>query len=168
MSTVVSSYHPTSNRNLFLAWSFVNVVVSSYHPTSNRNSQYAVERGEWLYLLIILHQTATGFQNFFIASSCIFLSSYIKPQLSPACPLLRFVVSSYHPTSNRNLPLSLRRTRQVVSSYHPTSNRNLIVLMMAAVELYLLIILHQTATSFSLIFNCSRCIFLSSYIKPQP
>ena len=99
-------------------------VVSSYHPTSNRNLNWFLVFHAVLYLLIILHQTATPIHSISQQAGCIFLSSYIKPQL--------YVASS----------LSVL----VVSSYHPTSNRNLLIVFITVVLLYLLIILHQTAT----------------------
>ena len=122
------------------------VVVSSYHPTSNRNEDLVLIHTSPLYLLIILHQTATTVKHTLHGFGCIFLSSYIKPQLGCLCLRFYCVVSSYHPTSNRNKPGTLRHY----------------------VTLYLLIILHQTATLLMPRYKSFRCIFLSSYIKPQP
>ena len=120
-----------------------------------------------MYLLIILHQTATISRIIIIEISCIFLSSYIKPQryfalvLSLSCCIF---LSSY---IKPQLHWQLRPCDDVVSSYHPTSNRNVIALLEGLVGLYLLIILHQTATTVRTNHYILCCIFLSSYIKPQ-
>ena len=124
---------------------FTDNVVSSYHPTSNRNFPRLVLSCKRLYLLIILHQTATSLPLSPASFGCIFLSSYIKPQLSSI-----FLC-----------------TDTVVSSYHPTSNRNFGNFAYLCGKLYLLIILHQTATARLIKIMPKRCIFLSSYIKPQ-
>ena len=56
---VVYHYNPTSNRNseglFYILWK----VVYHYNPTSNRNCHYDIVFLTGLYIIIILHQTAT-------------------------------------------------------------------------------------------------------------
>ena len=56
---VVYHYNPTSNRNRYSLHRGRRRVVYHYNPTSNRN--HALQRGNvfQLYIIIILHQTAT-------------------------------------------------------------------------------------------------------------
>ena len=100
---VVSSYHPTSNRNLivFRFHSDKLYLLIILHQTATANPEDS--RVRRLYLLIILHQTATFRVGLDVWRCCIFLSSYIKPQPKAWCWCWCCVVSSYHPTSNRNL-----------------------------------------------------------------
>ena len=56
---VVYHYNPTSNRNESAIWYFTTKVVYHYNPTSNRNSAMCVAASAVLYIIIILHQTAT-------------------------------------------------------------------------------------------------------------
>ena len=122
-----------------------------------------------LYILIFLHQTAT--QRFFllIFLRCISLYSYIKPQrffiaelyfvaVYPYIPtsnrncnciyaIGKFAVYPYIPTSNRNHLLPLAPHATAVYPYIPTSNRNRFPHLSCQDVLYILIFLHQTATS---------------------
>ena len=82
-----------------------------------------------------------------VGAGCISLYSYIKPQLALSGVFLGLAVYPYIPTSNRNSCTSLLRATQAVYPYIPTSNRNLLTGLMAALRLYILIFLHQTATS---------------------
>ena len=208
---VVSSYHPTSNRNddvsSLPAGTLYLLIILHQTATMRCASRWTGA----LYLLIILHQTATNQSLVFDFIGCIFLSSYIKPQ--PHDPYRAYAVSCiflssyikpqlfgpFRSPSSRCIFLSsyikpqpvapLAASERVVSSYHPTSNRNSLPLLANQAELYLLIILHQTATCPAFFCCWSRlylliilhqtatplvvwlyimcCIFLSSYIKPQ-
>ncbi len=56
---VVYHYNPTSNRNSIFVALNLRLVVYHYNPTSNRNEWIATIHGTELYIIIILHQTAT-------------------------------------------------------------------------------------------------------------
>ena len=186
------------------------VVVYHLHPTSNRNLKLTNREGAELYIIFILHQTATDLQLDSLTEGCISSSSYIKPQL---CHIFYFfiqVVYHLHPTSNRNcrfsffpiLPLYiifiLHQTAtcygpswlvpgcissssyikpqrpaciavapSVVYHLHPTSNRNFLSVHFQTLLLYIIFILHQTATWVTSLIVKHRCISSSSYIKPQ-
>ena len=62
-------------------------------------------------------------------------------------PCDRLVVYHYNPTSNRNLEEAAEEDAEVVYHYNPTSNRNAQSTAFCAALLYIIIILHQTATS---------------------
>ena len=66
--TVVYHYNPTSNRNKSTQTFFLDNVVYHYNPTSNRNSNIIKERIRKLYIIIILHQTATVGANLALAN----------------------------------------------------------------------------------------------------
>ena len=56
---VVYHYNPTSNRNDSIRYISKRMVVYHYNPTSNRNRRSQSEPRIRLYIIIILHQTAT-------------------------------------------------------------------------------------------------------------
>ena len=58
-ASVVYHYNPTSNRNGAIRVGCAGGVVYHYNPTSNRNTEDVWERFCRLYIIIILHQTAT-------------------------------------------------------------------------------------------------------------
>ena len=58
--TVVYHYNPTSNRNIAVVAVYSLVVVYHYNPTSNRNYADTFIAANMLYIIIILHQTATN------------------------------------------------------------------------------------------------------------
>ena len=60
--------------------------------------------------------------------------------------LIYLVVYHYNPTSNRNHPTYKLLNKEVVYHYNPTSNRNPHTLGDCCGWLYIIIILHQTAT----------------------
>ena len=64
MITVVYHLHPTSNRNVRLCCLLRLLVVYHLHPTSNRNVTISVVKVSVLYIIFILHQTATDWQDF--------------------------------------------------------------------------------------------------------
>ena len=98
-----------------------------------------------LYILIFLHQTATAILHLYSRKGCISLYSYIKPQPKWSAGAADGAVYPYIPTSNRNW-----------KAEHPGQAR-----------LYILIFLHQTATSRRGGQKGVSCISLYSYIKPQ-
>ena len=189
LAFVVYPYIPTSNRNLSAVILNLAFVVYPYIPTSNRNNEEDDNDIYMLYILIFLHQTATVGLFPCLAYSCISLYSYIKPQLArsrddgsvvvyPYIPtsnrnravavyLIDAVVYPYIPTSNRNPQLPREIRLEVVYPYIPTSNRNCQTLLEVFVMLYILIFLHQTATSALYVRQHRSCISLYSYIKPQ-
>ena len=142
-----------------------------------------------LYILIFLHQTATALLMNTRVPCCISLYSYIKPQ-PPSCSaaLSRRCISLYSyikpqpagrqggratavypyiPTSNRNSQGNYEWTDKAVYPYIPTSNRNGRGSSSPLAVLYILIFLHQTATTAISSVCRSCCISLYSYIKPQ-
>ena len=78
---------------------------------------------------------------------CISLYSYIKPQPEFRIHDSEFAVYPYIPTSNRNVGGNANNGSQAVYPYIPTSNRNSSIPFDLNVTLYILIFLHQTATS---------------------
>ena len=70
------------------------------------------------------------------------------------------VVYHYNPTSNRNLVSKRYVIRNVVYHYNPTSNRNMRFRLADEGELYIIIILHQTATFAKVANVCNGCISL--------
>ncbi len=56
---VVYHYNPTSNRNVNEFMDSCTAVVYHYNPTSNRNNVCDFVYKDALYIIIILHQTAT-------------------------------------------------------------------------------------------------------------
>ena len=56
---VVYHYNPTSNRNYYAQREGLQYVVYHYNPTSNRNLPTGTITLGLLYIIIILHQTAT-------------------------------------------------------------------------------------------------------------
>ena len=86
-------------------------------------SLYRVLR-QRLYIIFILHQTATSTRMGTCSVRCISSSSYIKPQLSGLSTGSISVVYHLHPTSNRNHAIGADIEDQ----------------------LYIIFILHQTAT----------------------
>ena len=141
----VYPYIPTSNRNIDDSLVTAATAVYPYIPTSNRNLTSVVPVSGVLYILIFLHQTATAAGVRVGCHCCISLYSYIKPQRGKSGAGRNSAVYPYIPTSNRN---------------HERERAE-------AVALYILIFLHQTATSEREVFVCFRCISLYSYIKPQ-
>ena len=65
---VVYHYNPTSNRNCPWLVCIRLRVVYHYNPTSNRNNDVKNDFIGWLYIIIILHQTATYCSNATFAS----------------------------------------------------------------------------------------------------
>ena len=98
-----------------------------------------------LYLIEILHQTTTCGKCEDCLRRCILSKFYIKPQRSGSC----------------------RTEHEVVSYRNSTSNHNLYRNRTQRVRLYLIEILHQTTTGYSMIARSSCCILSKFYIKPQ-
>ena len=72
-AVVVYHYNPTSNRNVNGEAVCELLVVYHYNPTSNRNNISQTPPPATLYIIIILHQTATNTQICGIRHSCISL-----------------------------------------------------------------------------------------------
>ena len=121
-----------------------------------------------LYIIFILHQTATTSSHDANRRCCISSSSYIKPQRANVSYFVGKVVYHLHPTSNRNSRSWTISRVSVVYHLHPTSNRNENVITTFVKRLYIIFILHQTATGSPPLSPSARCISSSSYIKPQP
>ena len=73
---------PTSNSNPFWSLSLRHFVVSYQCPTSNRNHFIHKNRNNVLYLISVLHQTASYPLLKLLDVRCILSVSYIKPQLN--------------------------------------------------------------------------------------
>ena len=82
---------------------FLSVVVYHYNPTSNRNLGLNTVQILSLYIIIILHQTAT----------------ILQLRLEK---LLLYIIIILHQTATYAKALELKE--QVVYHYNPTSNRN--------------------------------------------
>ena len=70
---VVYHYNPTSNRNFFKVRQRFRLVVYHYNPTSNRNLSDLRQIVDKLYIIIILHQTATYLPYLWVHLGCISL-----------------------------------------------------------------------------------------------
>ena len=160
---------PTSNRNHHAQHLCVALVVYRSIPTSNRNPQRKKQLRRKLYIVLFLHQTATQHVILLYWFCCISFYSYIKPQLSwlflfcagvvyrsiptsnrnhDSSSLIRLqVVYRSIPTSNRNLQGAEHVPTLVVYRSIPTSNRNQLGPVHHADELYIVLFLHQTATT---------------------
>ena len=128
-------------------------------PTSNRNSWSAKTSRSLLYIVLFLHQTATYYSRYAKGISCI---SFYKRVL-----FFRFVVYRSIPTSNRNGALANKPLGRVVYRSIPTSNRNRSSLSILTYSLYIVLFLHQTATTQHVDNQTISCISFYSYIKPQ-
>src|SRR5574344_1390344 len=128
-----------------------------------------------LYLINLLHQTATNCFAFAFRDCCILSISYIKPRrcrqfmstiecciLSiyyikprPIALHLHFatVVSYQSPTSNRDDAVNSCQPLKVVSYQSTTSNRDQLLCICISRLLYLINLLHQTATMPSIHVN---------------
>ena len=180
---------PTSNRNDLIANTPNLLVVYRSIPTSNRNIRAAFALDKLLYIVLFLHQTATIGLSVYISTRCISFYSYIKPQhwvCTNADPLSCISFYSYIkpqprcaswyccrvvyrsiPTSNRNLLTWLSSPWLVVYRSIPTSNRNSRNTIPPLLQLYIVLFLHQTATSPACVHLDGGCISFYSYIKPQ-
>ena len=165
---VVYHLHPTSNRNTntVLVSSKRLYIIFILHQTATWYCKST--HNIWLYIIFILHQTATQACFKSMALSCISSSSYIKPQHIVDKANFLLVVYHLHPTSNRNGALKIYSFDEVVYHLHPTSNRNKYPSGYSFETLYIIFILHQTATYRTLWWYFRSCISSSSYIKPQP
>ena len=102
VSTVVPYQYSTSNRNLcYTPYRHPSVVPYQY-STSNRNSLSSDKERNKLFLISILHQTATSTTQPFTIQCCSLSVFYIKPQLQLAFLVICFVVPYQYSTSNRN------------------------------------------------------------------
>ena len=72
-TSVVYHYNPTSNRNFIYDLFQFDSVVYHYNPTSNRNIDKQFQQGTLLYIIIILHQTATNRHRCLQSEGCISL-----------------------------------------------------------------------------------------------
>ena len=79
----------------------------------------------------------------------------------------KIVVYRSIPTSNRNRIAVCKRGGMVVYRSIPTSNRNYSQAVPDYAVLYIVLFLHQTATTISSAFPSACCISFYSYIKPQ-
>ena len=195
MLFVVPYQYSTSNRNRRLYSSRSDRVVPYQYSTSNRNKflppitklslflinilhQTATSRVSWkkalmLFLINILHQTATFRAPSPPVISCSLSIFYIKPQPGKAgdrryrrCSLSIFYIKPQLPgwstdtqlipyqysTSNRNHNTYFFKTPKVVPYQYSTSNRNRTFVDLQGILLFLINILHQTATR-----RCCSC-----------
>ena len=144
--SVVYLYIPTSNHNYYysycrLFWLYIFIFLHQtttnsmsmssqvelyififLHQTTTRIDN--LKSGLSLYIFIFLHQTTTVDSHGSIASSCISLYSYIKPQPQNKRNTYTCVVYLYIPTSNHNCGLTRIVYHLVVYLYIPTSNHN--------------------------------------------
>ena len=120
-----------------------------------------------LYLIEILHQTTTLARPALFPPGCILSKFYIKPQHRSSHNIGQLVVSYRNSTSNHNRAGAKALRGPVVSYRNSTSNHNAGTTTPNSALLYLIEILHQTTTTFSIIQFVPRCILSKFYIKPQ-
>ncbi len=130
---------PTSNRNYFAVSKQQYSVVYHYNPTSNRNDV----PNPMSSLAVVYHYNPTSNRNG-----------------THGQHLGRYVVYHYNPTSNRNCCRILNVFCIVVYHYNPTSNRNYNMSKKQSNGLYIIIILHQTATKSATVSKGKGCISL--------
>ena len=122
-------------------------VVYHYNPTSNRNRDKTISQHEELYIIIILHQTATKFYLSLLSYSLyiiIILHQTATKHLIILDLHLLYIIIILHQTATQQC--QQRHKEDVVYHYNPTSNRNGPQAFDFVNELYIIIILHQTAT----------------------
>ena len=145
--------------------------------------------GVQLYIVLFLHQTATIHAANWYSSGCISFYSYIKPQLLVTKDTVyQGCISFYSYIKPQHFYIP-DVVFLVVYRSIPTSNRNRNAGQVTALELYIVLFLHQTATSERVIKDCLMlyivlflhqtatgamkrkiyfgCISFYSYIKPQ-
>ena len=115
-------------------------------PTSNHNPCMPSRINDMLFISCFLHQTTTTAKVALFLNSCLYLVSYIKPQ----------------PTWWLSL------NARVVYILFPTSNHNWHECRVYRVRLFISCFLHQTTTINLIKLSCQSCLYLVSYIKPQP
>ncbi len=116
---------PTSNRNYFAVSKQQYSVVYHYNPTSNRNYCPAVCKGRALYIIIILHQTATALM---VSTSGAML----------------YIIIILHQTATVYGMLLKYSLLYIIIILHQTATPACDASVVAM--LYIIIILHQTAT----------------------
>ena len=121
-----------------------------------------------LFLINILHQTATWQTLTNEMSSCSLSIFYIKPQLFSLLALLSPVIPYQYSTSNRNRSwfLSVLEKLFLINILHQTATLTLNVSLI--LKLFLINILHQTATRNDVSQHTWCCSLSIFYIKPQP
>ena len=144
---VVPYQYSTSNRNELLKISSSPGVVPYQYSTSNRNQHPYSISCLLLFLINILHQTATETSRVKRCFSCSLSIFYIKPQPGKAGDRRYRVVPYQYSTSNRNDMAAFPKLPKVVPYQYSTSNRNLNSLSWNPMPLFLISILHQTATT---------------------
>ena len=121
-----------------------------------------------LFMGLFLHQTTTVRHIFRRPLGCLWVFSYIKPQPVEGGTRYVFVVYGSFPTSNHNGSLGCSSSTRVVYGSFPTSNHNHIGLRVVVAELFMGLFLHQTTTLLHLGKLSLSCLWVFSYIKPQP
>ena len=127
------------------SWNFVFVVYLLI-PTSNHNLSFDDLHLPVLFISWFLHQTTTCASRSTVATRCLSLDSYIKPQRLGWSRVGGYVVYLLIPTSNHN-------RRKV---------------LLAEGLLFISWFLHQTTTGIAWSVVQRSCLSLDSYIKPQP
>ena len=164
---VVPYQYSTSNRNSYRSKcnTLALFLISILHQTATSRDGACSERG--LFLISILHQTAT--HNFIIAPQAeLFLISILHQTATMVllmlhvicCSLSVFYIKPQRAPCSCVLPV-------VVPYQYSTSNRNCGYLRTTQAELFLISILHQTATSSMSSNDCPGCSLSVFYIKPQ-
>ena len=93
---------PTSNHNLRLSASVPLLGVYGSFPTSNHNTKAGAFACFAVFMGLFLHQTTTVRRLCAVAEWCLWVFSYIKPQLCPSCLVSKAGVYGSFPTSNHN------------------------------------------------------------------
>ena len=113
----------------------------------NNSCNYAAFQYCRLYLIEILHQTTTTPPMLTVRYSCILSKFYIKPQLPSVFYNLWIVVSYRNSTSNHNHDLAIKLLKELylIEILHQTTTK--FSISNTKVVLYLIEILHQTTTN---------------------
>ena len=164
---VVPYQYSTSNRNRH-AILFVHMIVVPYqYSTSNRNRCWSRHSCQQLFLISILHQTATKIRAALRKHKLFLISILHQTATEPRphslyyrCSLSVFYIKPQH-------FLAHFLHRQVVPYQYSTSNRNIIYATCVVSRLFLISILHQTATKGYDSWSASCCSLSVFYIKPQ-
>ena len=141
---LINILHQTATSPFFSSINSMLFLINILHQTATMLK--LITRTRPLFLINILHQTATLTGLFVECHGCSLSIFYIKPQ-RVSCPCNSWLVVPYqYSTSNRNVTHRRNEEPKVVPYQYSTSNRNLSRTQTSCNQLFLINILHQTAT----------------------
>ena len=162
---LIEILHQTTTTGDSPLFCYTLYLIEILHQTTTRSGVFSHMLG--LYLIEILHQTTTLVLVLMLLCRCILSKFYIKPQLGCDHANNRGVVSYRNSTSNHNVWLAKATHKRLylIEILHQTTTVFSLFLMVLA--LYLIEILHQTTTRFFIVCLHRSCILSKFYIKPQ-